>query len=180
MCIRDSPITGDISVADGSQLDFEADMTHEVTVELNDGSNTVSKPFLITVNNLYEFATTDLDADNSSGATGTNFLTSFDGSAPVLIADSDAIIIDQDSSTITGIDITITNLPDGPDESLIVDTSAYTNINETYNSSNGLLTISGTGTVAEYEAILKSVEYNNVSTTPDNTCLLYTSDAADE
>ena len=47
-------ITGDISVADGSQLDFEADMTHDVTVAVDYSGNVTSEVFTITVNNVNE------------------------------------------------------------------------------------------------------------------------------
>jgi len=156
--------------------------TPDATVELNwtfndnntsgnqgsGGALLASANLLVDITPVNDLATTDLDTDNSSEVSGTDFLTNFAGSA-VLIADSDATISDPDLSTIAGIDVTISNLLDGPDESLFVNTSAYTDINATYNPVNGSLTISGAGTVAEYEAILRIVEYNNSSITPDRT-----------
>jgi hypothetical protein len=113
-----------------------------------------------------DLASTDLDANDDSGATNADYKTTFNGS-PVRIADVDALLIDPDSSAIFRMDVKIANLLDGADESLSVDTSAYQNINANYNSTFGSLVISGSGTLAEYEAILKSIEYNNVSASPD-------------
>ena len=163
------PVSGDITVANGALLDFEADMSHDVTVTVTDIDGNVSEEdFTIDVNDVNEAPTLDLDANDDSGATGTGFVTTFDGS-PVTIADADTIITDPDLDPIQQVDVTITNLLDGADESLSVDTSAFAGINATYDAANGVLTITGDGTPAQYEAILSSVEYNNLSDSPDDT-----------
>ncbi len=46
--------TGEISVADGSQLDFEDAASHQVTVEVSDGSNTTSQAFTINLGDANE------------------------------------------------------------------------------------------------------------------------------
>ncbi len=56
------PNTGEITVADGTQLDYESATSHNVTIEVTDsGGNTYTEVFTIAVNDLNEFAPSDLD-----------------------------------------------------------------------------------------------------------------------
>ncbi len=123
----------------------------------------------VNITGVNDKATVDLDVGDQSGATDGGFNTVFDGT-PVLIAGSDAILIDPDSTTMHRMDVEVTNVLDGASEFLSVDTSAYANINTlAYNPATGSLIIYGTGTAAEYQAILRSVVYHNSEVTPDPT-----------
>jgi hypothetical protein len=112
----------------------------------------------------------DLDANNSSGATGSNYTTSFTENGPaVKIADIDATVISGSNSispNLSGMTVTISNLLDGAAESLAVTTSG-TSITASYNA--GVLTLSGSDTAANYQTVLRSVTYNNTSNAPNTT-----------
>ncbi|WP_201743836.1 hypothetical protein, partial [Roseiconus nitratireducens] len=109
----------------------------------------------------------DLDADDSSGAVGSDFTTNFvEGGGAILIADGDASLADVDSANLASLTITITNLLNGAAESLTADTTG-TSITSSYSS--GVLTLSGSDTVANYEQVLRTVRYDNASANPDST-----------
>ncbi|MGB3778735.1 MAG: tandem-95 repeat protein [Tunicatimonas sp.] len=108
----------------------------------------------------------DLDGDNSSGASGADYQTTFVQGGPFqLIADADATLYDGSLEKIT---VTLTNRPDGDaNESLLIDGTLPTNLTSSYNASNGELTITPTAgntvPVADFLAALKQVGYNNTS-----------------
>lgn len=111
----------------------------------------------------------DLDANNSSGATGANFKTTFtEGGAPVLIADADATILDSDSANLSAVLVSLTNIQN-PGEELLTATTAGTNITSSYNTNSGLLRLTGKDTPADYAAVLRTVKYSNSSDNPGNT-----------
>ena len=120
----------------------------------------------------------DLDADDSSGATGANYQTTFTENGPaVMIADSlDAALTDPDSATLTGMTVTITNLLDGAAESLSAVTGA-TGIVQNY--AGGVLTLSGASSVANYQQVLRTLAYNNLSNNPNTTPRVITFVATD-
>ncbi|PZU93160.1 MAG: hypothetical protein DCE90_17065 [Pseudanabaena sp.] len=92
---------------------------------------------------------------------GNDFSTTFTGS-PFLVVDSDLTLVDRNSPNLVGATITITNLLNGTDESLSANTTA-TPITASYNSTLGVLTLSGTATVAEYQQVLRTISYNNTA-----------------
>ncbi|MGB5339073.1 MAG: hypothetical protein WBO06_08270, partial [Gammaproteobacteria bacterium] len=101
--------------------------------------------------------TVDLDADDSSGATGSAFQTSFTwtgASAPVLVADSDGFFTDPDDTKLESLTVTLTNRPDGAFETLTADTSGTGIVLTAYNPATGELVLSGSRIIAEYEQVL--------------------------
>ena len=110
----------------------------------------------------------DLDADDSSGASGANFITRFLGAGAVAIADSDATLTNDFGSNMSSLTVTITNRLDGANEVLAA-TTAGTSITASYSSSTGVLTLSGTDTVAHYQQVLRTVTYNNSAGSPSLT-----------
>ncbi|NJR32899.1 MAG: hypothetical protein HC778_09000, partial [Chamaesiphon sp. CSU_1_12] len=72
-------------------------------------------------------------------------------------------LVDKNSANLAGATITITNLLDGAAETLAATTTG--SIAASYN--NGTLTLSGTGTVAQYQQVLRSITYNNTAANPD-------------
>lgn len=107
----------------------------------------------------------NLDANHSSGATASHFVTTFteDGTA-VAIGDIDASIADADSTTLQGATLTLRNphagdvltvgaLPEGITATVV----------------GPVVTLSGAASAADYQAALRSVAYSNTIDNPDVT-----------
>ena len=142
--------------------------TDSFTYEVSDGNGgTDQATVTITVNSINDVPEIDLDANDDSGATGRDFITSFfDGDPAVNITDSDVSLIDVDDN-LTSITVTLTNnLEPGGNKELLTANSATLTI-----TGNGTdtLTISGAGTVADYLAALSTVQYQNTQNNPDTT-----------
>ncbi|MDL1983033.1 MAG: DUF4347 domain-containing protein, partial [Deltaproteobacteria bacterium] len=120
----------------------------------------------------------NLDTDDSSGAGGNDFSTIWtEGSGAVAIVDTDGTLIDSDEN-LTSLTVTITNLLNGTAESLTANAGA-TGLSVNYDSGTGVLTISGAGTAAQYQQVLRTVTYNNTSDTPTTTARIITFTATD-
>ena len=116
----------------------------------------------------------DLDANDSSGAGGADYATTFtEDLGAVGIADTDASLSDVDSTNLTSVTVTITNLLDGANEVLAA-TTGGTSIVANYNSGTGVLTLSGADTVANYQSVLRTVTYDNASQNPTTTARVIT------
>lgn len=110
----------------------------------------------------------DLDADDSSGQSGIDFRNTFtEGGGPAAIADADATLTDVDSTDLSSLTVAIANLQDGAAEVITADVSG-TNILPSYDSVNGILTLSGIEPTADYEQVLKTIAYENTSVAPTN------------
>ena len=115
----------------------------------------------------------DLDEDDSVTA-GVDFKTRFtEGSGPVAIVDTDGTLFDVED-VIDNVTVQLTNSPDGADEFLAAETTGTT-LTANFDSVTNTLLIQGVGTVADFEQVLNSVVYDNVSQDPNTVCLLYTS-----
>ena len=110
----------------------------------------------------------DLDANNSSGAAGNNYNGGFTEGTPTRVVDTDATITPGNSTNMNGMTVSLNNRPNGTSEVLAATTTG-TNITASYNSATGVLTLSGTDTLANYQQVLRSVTYNNLSENPDTT-----------
>ncbi len=84
-------------------------------------------------------------------------------SDPATIIDPTVKIEDADSTNMNQATVTITNVVTSED-SLVY--SAVSGITGAYVSGTGVLTLSGTATMAQYEEALESVKYENSSATP--------------
>ncbi len=110
----------------------------------------------------------DLDANNSSGATGADYkvtLTENTPGAGVSIADTDLTITDPDSTMLTGATIVLTNRQDGDALNL---GNSVNGITINANSTNGTvtLTLSGNATLADYMQAIKNITFTNGSENP--------------
>ena len=141
-----------------------------ITFKANDGTNDGNvATTTVTMIAQDDAAVLDLDADDSSGESGADYATSFtENGGSVGIADADATLSDIDSATFSSLTVTITNLLDGADELLSADTTG-TSISASYDSGTGVLTLSGSDSVANYQQVLRTVSYNNTSENPDTT-----------
>ncbi|MBR4832856.1 MAG: carboxypeptidase regulatory-like domain-containing protein, partial [Thermoguttaceae bacterium] len=156
--------------AGGYQI-FLLNGTYRVTVEGEGFASPVTKTVSINdgVNAKLDFRTSDAGAAppivdlNGVEADGTDFSAVFvEGavdSAEVLAA-SKLTIADADSAFLYGAKIEFANRPDGVDESL--DASiAGTNLRASFDEQGGVVTLSGVGTLEEYEDAIASLTYFN-------------------
>ncbi len=145
----------DITVNDGNANSTTATTTISVA------ANSDPDPFL------------DLDG-NDSTAVGTAFATTFveAGTGPVVVVDTDVIITDVDDTNIESATIALTNEQDTGLESLTVSDGAALaalGISVDGASTATNLVLTGPATVAQYQAALQLVVYNNTSATPNET-----------
>ncbi|HTV67651.1 MAG TPA: FG-GAP-like repeat-containing protein, partial [Rhizobiaceae bacterium] len=111
--------------------------------------------------------TLDLDGDNSSGVAGSGYQATYtENGAGVAIVDTDVTITD-DGATMQSATITLTNHQ--PGDVLTVNGAPPAGITANYNPLTGVLDISGTGTVAQYQALLQQILFSNSSDAPSTT-----------
>ncbi len=141
--------------------------------EINTGNNSASDSTTINAS-----PRIDLDGNNSSGATGNNYQNTFTaGGGAVRAADADVAITD-DKNFINSATITLTNRPNGnANENLTIDATAGGTVSgvtvSTYNAATGTITLTsttpGTITLAQYQAIIATLRYNNTVASPNTT-----------
>jgi len=110
----------------------------------------------------------DLDANNSSGASGADYKVTFTENTPgagVSIADTDISITDPDSTMLTGATVVLTNRQAGDALNL---GNSVNGITINANSTNGTvtLTLSGNATLADYMQAIKNISFTNGSENP--------------
>jgi VCBS repeat-containing protein len=161
------------SVAFASSSDnpdnFGADPSRTVSWTVNDGTqdNNVAATTTINVTAVNAAPETDLNG----GGTGTENTASFTEQTPVLVAPS-AKVTDVDSANLSSLTATLTTRPDGDGlESLSLDATtaglaASHGLAVTYTEATGVLSITGSASVADYQSILEGVLYNNTGDTP--------------
>ena len=110
----------------------------------------------------------DLDANNSSGATGNDYSGAYTENIPAAIADVADATITAGAGTLTGMTVSLNNRPDGALESLSF-TQGTTPITGSYDSGTGVLTLSGSASAAQYQEVLRSIRYENSSDNPTTT-----------
>ncbi|MCA9207974.1 MAG: beta-propeller fold lactonase family protein, partial [Planctomycetales bacterium] len=81
------------------------------------------------------------------------------GAVPLFTTGTLPLVFDPDG-LLASATVTIANLLDGANELLAANTNG-TGLTASYNSGAGVLTISGAGTNAEYQQVIRSVTYNN-------------------
>lgn len=105
--------------------------------------------------------------DLNGGATaGSSSSATFDGQGPVNVTDPAALLTDEDSTVLASLTVTLDAAPDGANESLAANVTG-TGLTSIYSSSTNTLTISGPGSAADYQAVLRTVTYDNAAATPD-------------
>ena len=126
---------------------------------------TVSGSTTVSMTAVNDAAALDLDANNSAAA-GIDYANSWTQSGgSVLITDTDAVLSDVDSTNLASLTVTITNHWDGTDELLSADTTG-TSITASYDGATGILTLSGSDTVANYQQVLRTIRYDNTHWAP--------------
>ncbi len=77
-----------------------------------------------------------------------------------------ATLTDTDSPTMASATISLLSPPDGANELLSANTSGFPAITANYNTTTYVLTLTGIDTVANYQAVLRTVRYENLSNAP--------------
>src|SRR5262249_51825905 len=144
----------------------------EITVAVSDGTNTsnTATSFVAVDTGGPTAPVLDLDSDNSSGATGSDYQTVFaEGGPAVKIADvADLSITDAGSATLTSLTASLTNAQNaGEAVALTVEgTNLAASLGLNVSSFSSGVFISGSASVAQYEQLLEQVVYSNASDTP--------------
>ena len=104
-----------------------------------------------------------LDLDGS--AAGANYSTLLaKGTFSVPLVDTDVVITDANNSSMQGLTATITNLK--PGDTLAVNGTLPTGIVIT-NSTASSITLNGSASIADYQAVARQLSFNNSSADPD-------------
>ncbi|GAB4366513.1 MAG: hypothetical protein Kow00121_03960 [Elainellaceae cyanobacterium] len=105
---------------------------------------------------------------NGSGA-GVDFSSTFVISGPAVpVSATDSKLTDADSAVLLSAQVVISNPHNWQQEELLVNTQG-TAIKAAYNRGQGTLNLTGTAPVATYLKVLRSIQYQNYSSTPDRT-----------
>jgi Domain of unknown function (DUF4347)/FG-GAP-like repeat len=108
--------------------------------------------------------------DLNGNVAGTGYVVDFlQGGAPVAIVDATKLMVSATPTTLGSATIKITNPRDFNFESLAVNTTGTNITAAAYDSSRGILSLTGTDSVANYQKVLRTVTYSNVATIPDLT-----------
>jgi len=131
-----------------------------VTVVVNDGSsNSNVQTTTIHVVPVNAAPVLDLDGDNSSAA-GTGYAGSVvENAGAVRIVDADIAIADSDSTTLHSASIVITNLQAG--DTLTIGALPAGISAAVYDPASGVLTLSGTASLADYQTALAGITFSN-------------------
>jgi len=156
-----SELLSGVSVTSGHAVSATA------TVDLGGGKYGGTSEFAALVTATDNTAPTlDLDADGST-AQGVDYVAAWtENGGPVAVVDVDASVIDQDHAALASITVTLTNVLDGISEVLAADTSG-TSIVANYSPGTGVLLLSGSHSVDDYQQVLRTVTYDNASENPD-------------
>lgn len=129
------------------------------------GGNDTSPPqtFQINVTGINDAPQLDLNG----AAAGTDFSATYTEGAPALaiVDPANLTLTDADNANLASATITISNLLDGAAESLAANT-AGTSITANYTPGTGILALSGSDTVTNYQTVLRTITYLNISTAP--------------
>ncbi len=117
----------------------------------------------------------DLDSNDSSGATGANYQTTFtEAGSAVAVVDTDRTIVNYDTTSIAGATIRLTNAK--PNDVIAVGSlpAGITGAVDTSVPGNITVTLSGSSTIANYHTALSAITFSNTSNLPDTTTRVVT------
>uniref|UniRef100_UPI00356A7B42 Ig-like domain-containing protein n=1 Tax=Litorivivens sp. TaxID=2020868 RepID=UPI00356A7B42 len=154
-----------------------ADGTFAITVEGSDlaaqtsfvatvsGSDDAGNVFTATTTSTHQVPPQlDLDGDTA----GTDYATSFsEGAYAVSVADSDIVITDVDSANLEQATIKLTNAEAG--DVLIVGALPAGISASTYDPDTGVVTLTGTASLADYQLAIRAIQYENNGSVSDAT-----------
>lgn len=112
--------------------------------------------------------------DLNGPAAGIDFAATFTegGSAIAIVDPVNLAVSDPDSLNLASATVTLANLLDAGQETLAVNPATVaptTPVTATYNAATGVLTLTGSATLAQYQAALRTVTYSNTAAAPTAT-----------
>ncbi|HET9346063.1 MAG TPA: S8 family serine peptidase, partial [Candidatus Limnocylindrales bacterium] len=135
-------------------------------------SQSITRPISNNIDEVFNFTLTPANiapsVDLNGGAAGIDTTATFtEDAGPTAIAP--IAVVTDDGPNLASATITLTNRPDGNAvESLAADTTG-TSVTATYTAGTGVLSLTGTDTLANYQQVIRSVTYNNTSQNPNTT-----------
>ncbi|HLL89182.1 MAG TPA: tandem-95 repeat protein, partial [Tepidisphaeraceae bacterium] len=157
------------SVTYANSSDSPSTLTRTVSFTVNDGSassNTATRGIAVTAVN---------DAPTLTGIEGTALAYTENAAATAIT--STLVVADADNTNLTGATVQITgNYQSGQD---VLAFANQNGIAGSWNSATGTMTLSGTATIAQYQAGLRSVSYSNSSDSPSTVTRTVSFSAAD-
>jgi len=143
-----------------------AQLLDPFTYQAFDGLVGTDSTLTVTIEGTNDAPVVDLDVDDSSGAAGGDFTagTFTEGGPALSLADLDRDISDVDNATIASLTLTLAANPDGVDETIAAN-AAGTGLTVTP-VSNTLIQVTGAGSLADFEAVLGTLTYENTSQNP--------------
>ena len=142
--------------------------SREIEVTVSDGLSNSN----IAVTNLEIIPVNDPpELDLNTAATNTDFTNTFteDGGGVNIASSGNVGIVDPDDTQIESATVTLTNIFDGSNESLSVSGQLPAGITAAYDTQTGVLNLTGTATLEQYETAIGQVVYNNLSQNPNTT-----------
>ena len=157
-------LTGTASVADYETVLRSVQYDH--TPDNPQGSRTVE--FTVNDGELGSAAATKVvDLNDKPVLDTTDTALAYTAGDGAVAADPGITASDPDSATLTGATVQVTGEGASTDDKLAFpDTNTEDGITGTVDEESGLLTLTGTASVADYQAALQSVTYENTSATP--------------
>jgi len=164
-------------VLDNTDSDTQALVTDQAVTDVftytitdKDG-DTATTTLTVNISGTNDAPTIDLDANDSSTATGQDYLTIFhEDESAVAITDSDIVIGEVDDIKMESAVILLTNAK--ADDALItdaVDSGLFTISTDTSVSGEITVVLTGSQTLADYQTAIQAITFNNSSQTPDET-----------
>ena len=137
--------------------------TFAVLVTDDDASNPLSDLETYTVTLVSDPPVIDLNGNDPD----TGFVATFtEDAGPVLLVDPELTVTDPNDANLQSASVSITNLQDGAFEFLGVNDALGPNITATYDATTGTLSLTGEDTLANYQAVLRTLTYVNTSQAP--------------
>lgn len=151
----------------------QSDSRSSGSIGINTSTNGGSAPFSTTIAQASLTVEPQNDApviDLNGPDAGTKFQATFteDSGKTPIVDPTQLTVTDPDSTQLTQALVTLTNKPDGNQESLATQLT-IPEISVSYNANSGELRLQGPATPAQFQQLLRSVVYNNLSQNPTNT-----------
>ncbi|MEZ4516714.1 MAG: Ig-like domain-containing protein [Chloroflexota bacterium] len=135
----------------------------QVQIVVNDGmSSSAALPLTVGIVAINDPPIVDLNGAAPGVDYNTNFYIQW---RPAQITDPNMILVEEDNTSLMSVTVKLVNPVDGQSESLSARVVG-TNIKQSYDSSMGILSLSGIDSVSNYQKVLRTVTYNNVLENP--------------